>query len=197
MAKIMESRLSPKGQKLLSNVVISFFSLVALLFFLLSTDRTAIVTIISMAMVAISLFLMWTQAEYDSISLLIFFFGTTACFYFFSDIIATDLPRLLAVAGFAALSLVLANYLINPIAVTAKFDKALYKVALAIVFTEIFWVLSFFKASQISKGAITAVIFFNLLLIVRDILQKKFNWKKFAFLVAVSIILLAIVIYRI
>ncbi len=177
--------------------MISFFSLTALLFFLLSTDRTAVVTIISVIMVAISLFLMWTQAEFDSISLLIFFFGTTACFYFFSDVITTDWPRFLAIAVFAALSLVLANYLINPIQITAKFDKALYKVALAIIFTEIFWVLSFFRASQISKGAITAVIFFNLLLIIRDVLQKKFSWHKFAFLTVVSIILLAIVIYRI
>lgn len=193
----MESRLSLKGQRLLSNVVITFFSVVALVFFLLSTDRTAVVTIISMVMVAISLFLMWTQAEFDSISLLIFFFGTTACFYFFSDVISTDWPRFVAIAAFAALSLVLSNYLINQVQVTARFDKSLYKVALAIIFTEVFWTLSFFKASQISKGAITAVIFFNLLLIVRDILLKKFNWQKFAFLTAVSIILLAVVIYRI
>jgi hypothetical protein len=193
----MESKLTLKGQKLLSNVIISFFSIVALVFFLLATERTAVVTVISIIMLLISLFLLWGQQEFDSVSLLIFFFGTTACFYFFSDVILESWPRILAIAIFAILSLVLTNYLLNPVSASPSADKALYKVALAIVFTELFWVLSFFKASQISKGAITAVIFFNLLVMGRDILTKKVQFGKFAFLISVSIILLAVVIYRI
>ena len=194
----MESKLSTKGIAVVSRVIISFFAVIALVFFLFSIDRTLIVSVISVIMLAASVYLMWSQDEYDSISLLIFFFGTTACFYFFSDIIQTEWPRLIAIAVFALLSLVLSNYLLNTTSSASRgAQKAIFKVTLAIIFTEIFWVLSFFKASQISKGALTAVIFFNLQSIVRDILEGKFQFKKFVFLAIISIILLTVIIYRI
>jgi len=193
----MESRLSVKGLKILSNVVISLFAVVSLGFFLLSIDRTLIIGFISIVMLCASLYLMWAQHEFDSISLLIFFFGTTACFFFFSDIVVASWSQAISIMAFALLNLVLSNYLLNTAKPVHNPEKILYKIALAIIFTEIFWVLSFFKASQLSKGAITAVIFFNLQAIVRDILENKISYKRFAFLVVVSIILLAIVIYRI
>jgi len=193
----MESRLSAKGLKFISNIIITLSSTLALGFFLLSIDRTAVVIIISLAMLAGALYLMWLHDEFDSISLLIFFFGTTACFFFFSDIITSSLSQAISIAVFAGLSLFLSNYLLNTAEPIRSSEKAIYKVTLAIIFTEIFWVLSFLKISQLSKGAITAVLFFNFLAITRDILESKINATKFAFLVLISIILVAIVIYRI
>jgi len=193
----MESKLSQRGIKLVSKVIISFFALAALTSFFFAIDSTSVVVIISIVMLAVSTYLMWAQDEYDSISLLIFFFGTTACFYFFSDVIMSEVSRLLSVAVFALLSLVLSNYLLNTANAVHSTHKSIYKITLAIIFTEVFWVLSFFNASQISKGAVTAVIFFNLQSAVRDILEEKVELKKFVFLAIISIILLAIIIYRI
>lgn len=193
----MESRLSVKGLRVLSNVVITFFALSVLGFFLISIDRTMIVSVITIAMLALSLYLMWTQEDFDSISLLIFFFGTTACFFFFSDIIASSLSQAISIVIFAFLSLVLSNYLLNTAKPVQNPEKILYKIALAMIFTQVFWILSFFGASQLSKGAIAAIIFFNFQTIVRDILEKKVEFKKLVFLLSTSIILLAIVIYRI
>lgn len=193
----MENKLSHRGVKVVSKVIITFFAFVALVFFLFSIDRTLIVSIISVIMLLASVYLMWSQEEYDSISLLIFFFGTTACFYFFSDVILAQWPRLVAIAVFAALSLVLSNYMLNTANTSNPGQRGIFKIALAIVFTEIFWVLSFYKASQISKGALTAVTFFNIQSVVRDILENKFQLKKFVFLLVISIILLAVIIYRI
>ncbi len=193
----MESKLSNRGIKVVSKVIISFFALVSLVFFFLSIDQTLIVVTISVIMLLASIYLMWTQEEYDSISLLIFFFGTTACFYFFSDVILTEWPRLVSVAVFALLSLLLSNYLLNTANAVNSAQRGIFKIALAIIFTQIFWILSFFEASQISKGAVAAVIFFNLQSTVRDILEDKIENKKFVFLGIISIILLAIIIYRI
>ncbi|MDH4359074.1 MAG: hypothetical protein OEV37_04050 [Candidatus Berkelbacteria bacterium] len=194
----METKLSVKGTKIISNLAISLFGLVSLVFFLLAIDRTALIIVIAAAMLLASLYLMWKDQELDSVSLLIFFFGTTACFYFFTDVIGmASWPRAVAIAVFAALSLLLSNYLINSALPAINPDKAIYKIALAILFTELFWLLSFLNASPISKGAITAVMFFNLESIARDILSGKFQRGKFAFLGVVSIILLVIVIYRI
>lgn len=193
----MEARLTPRGMTIVSNIVISLFALFTLVFFLTSIDRTAIVISIAVLMLGASLYLMWSKKEFDSVSLLIFFFGTTACFYFFSDIAVESWMRAASIAIFALLSLVLSNYLLNTVEAGDGLKKSIYKVVLAILFTEIFWVLSFLRASQISKGAITAVIFFNLESIVRDYLSGQFQKGKFAFLVIISIILLAIVIYRI
>jgi len=194
----METRLSPKGTRIVSNLVISIFGLVSLVFFLIAIDRTALIIVLAAAMLLASLYLMWKEQEYDSVSLLIFFFGTTACFYFFTDVIGTaSWPRALSIAAFAILSLLLSNYLINSALLDLSPDKAIYKITLAILFTELFWLLSFLGASAISKGAITAVIFFNLESIARDILSGKFQKGRFAFLGVVSIILLVIVIYRI
>jgi len=193
----MESKLSNRGIKVVSKVIISFFALISLVFFLLSIDQTLIIVTISVIMLLASTYLMWTQEEYDSISLLIFFFGTTACFYFFSDVILTEWPRLAAVAVFALLSLFLTNYLLNTANAVNLAQRSIFKIALAIIFTEIFWILSFFEASQISKGAVAAVIFFNLQSTVRDILEDKMEVKKFVFLGIISIILLAVIIYRI
>ena len=193
----MEARLTPRGMTIVSNIVISLFALFTLVFFLTSIDRTAIVISIAVLMLGASLYLMWSKKEFDSVSLLIFFFGTTACFYFFSDIAVESWMRAASIAVFALLSLVLSNYLLNTIEPADSLKKGIYKIALAILFTEIFWILSFLRASQISKGAITAVIFFNLESIVRDYLSGQFQKGKFAFLTIISIILLAIVIYRI
>lgn len=193
----MESKLSPRNIKILSNTVVSLFSALALLFFLFAIDRTFTVSIISILMLAAGLYLMWFVEDFDAISLLIFFFGTTACFYFFSDLVSSEWPKGLAVAGFAVLSLLLNNYLLNLIRPFHNPQKIIYKVVLAIIFTEVFWVLSFVNASQISKGAITAVIFFNFQSIVRDILSGEVNKKRFAFLIVISILLLAVVFYRI
>lgn len=197
MARIMSTRISAKGLKFISNVVVSLFAAVSLGFFLFAIDRTLAVSAISVAMLFAAFYLMWLKDEIDSISLLTFFFSTTACFYFFSGYAARAPLQAVAIAAFAALSLVLSNYLLNMVEPVRSAEKAVFKVALAIIFTQIFWVLSFVNASQLSKGAITAVLFFNLLLVVRDILEKKFRVKKFAFLSFISIIFLAIIIYRI
>jgi hypothetical protein len=193
----MESKLSSRGIKVVSKVIISFFALVALISFFFAIDPTAIVATISVVMLLASVYLMWSQDEYDSISLLIFFFGTTACFYFFSDVIVSEWSRVLSIAAFALLSLVLSNYLLNTANAVHLNKRGIYKITLAIIFTEIFWVLSFYNASQISKGAITAVLFFNLQSIARDILEEKAELKKFVFLLIISIILLMIIIYRV
>jgi len=193
----MQTRLSAKGLHVLSNVIISFFAVVSLAFFLLTIDRSAIIEIITVLMLAESIYLMWAQSEFDSISLLIFFFGTTACFFFFSDVIASSASQGASVLVFAFLSLVLSNYLLNTTKPVHSPEKSLYKVTLAIVFTEIFWVLSFLQISQLSKGAIAAIIFFNFQTFVRDILEKSLDGKKLVFLLSVSIILLAIIILRI
>lgn len=193
----MENKLSNRGIKVVSKVIISLFALASLVFFLFSIDQTLIVVTISIIMLLASAYLMWTQEEYDSISLLIFFFGTTACFYFFSDVISAEWPRLISIAVFALLSLFLSNYLLNTANAVRPGQRGIFKIALAIIFTELFWVLSFFDASQISKGAVAAVIFFNLQSTVRDILEDKIELKKFVFLGIISIILLAVIIYRI
>lgn len=193
----MESRLSPKNIQILSNAIVSFFSVFALIAFLFSTDRTGVVSLISIMMLVAGLYLMWFQNDFDAISLLIFFYGTTACFYLFSDLVTQEWLKAAAVAGFALLSLVLSNYLLNLAKPYKNSEKIIYKVILAIIFTEVFWVLSFINASQISKGAITAVIFFNFQSVVRDVLAEDFNKNRFAFLVVISILLLAIVFYRI
>lgn len=193
----METKLSPKNLKILSNTVVGAFSLLALLFFLFSVDRTYTIIIISVLMLAVSLYLMWFTEDFDAISLLIFFFGTTACFYFFSDLVTGDFPKAISIAVFAVLCLLLSNYLLNLVRPFHNPQKVIYKVILAIIFTEVFWVLSFVNASQISKGAITAVIFFNFQSVVRDLLASEVNQKRFAFLITISILLLAIVFYRI
>jgi len=192
----METKLTPKGTRIVSNLVISFFAVVSLAAFLFSIDRTLVVIILSVIMLLASLFLMWRDGEFDSISLLIFFFGTTACFFFFSDIVTQSWIKAVSVLTFALLSFVLSNYLLNTVT-SSPLQKSVYKIALAIIFTEIFWVLSFLETSQISKGAITAVLFFNFEVFIRDYLAEQFQRGKFAFLSVASIILLAIVIYRI
>ena len=193
----MASRLSARGVRVVSNSVISFFAIISLLFFLFSIDRTLTVILISSIMLLVSLYLMWAQEELDSVSLLLFFFGTTSCFYFFSEVVTTSWPRAISIVVFAALSLVLTNYLLNTVEPVHNAAKGLYKIALAMIFTEIFWVLSFVRATPISQGAITAVLFFNLQSVTKSILENKFELKRFAFLAAVSIILLAIIFYRI
>jgi len=193
----METRLSAKGLKFISNIIITLSSVMALGFFLLAIDRTAVIIIISLILLAGGLYLMWLHDEFDSIALLIFFFSTTACFFFFSDIITSSLSQAISIVVFAALSLFLANYLLNTAQPIRNPQKAIYKISLAIIFTEIFWVLSFLKTSQLSKGAITAVLFFNFMAVARDILENKVNRGKFAFLVSISIILIAVVIWRI
>lgn len=190
-------RLSLKGRKLLSNLVVSVFAAISAVFFLIVIDRTLTIIIITVLMLAISLYLMWAQSEHDSISLLIFFFGTTACYYFFSEVATAGWLRALSIAVFAGLSLVLSHNLINAVKTEPSPERTFYKIVLAIVFTEIFWVSSFFNASAISKGALAAVVFFNFVMIVKDFLVQNFQVKKFAFLAGISIILLAIVIYRI
>lgn len=193
----MESKLSNRGIQVVSKFIISFFALISLIFFIFSIDRTLVVTVISLTMLLASVYLMWTQDEFDSVSLLIFFFGTTSCFYFFSDVLLSEWPRLVSIAVFALLSLALTNYLLNTANAVRPRQRGIYKITLAIIFTEIFWILSFFDASQISKGAIAAVIFFNLQSTVRDILEDKIEAKKFVFLSIISIILLIVIIYRI
>jgi hypothetical protein len=193
----METRLSAKGLRVVSHTVISVFAVASLLFFVISVDRTTVVELIAAAMLVFSMYRMWLLDQTDLISLLIFFFGTTACFSFFSDVAGDQLIRLISIVGFAVLSLVISNYLLNTVRPQANAEKALYKVSLAIIFTEIFWVLSFINASAVSKGAITAVVFFLFQMVGKDILEKKFDRNVFVFLVVFTIILLAIVIYRI
>jgi len=193
----METRLSTKGLRVVSHSVISMFAVVSILFFLFSIDRTAVVEIITVAMLAFSMYRMWLLDQTDLVSLLIFFFGTTACFSFFSDVAGDQIIRLVAIIVFALLSLVISNYLLNIVKPVGVKEKALYKVSLAIIFTEVFWVLSFVNASSVSKGAITAVVFFLFQMVAKDLMEKKFDRNVFVFLVVFTIILLAIVIYRI
>lgn len=193
----MESKLSPKNIKVLSNSIVSFLSVCALIAFFFSTDRTLTVTVISTLMLFASLYLMWFTDDFDAVSLLVFFFGTTACFFLFSDFVVSEPLKAVSIAGFALLSFVLTNYLLNLIRPFNNPEKIIYKIILSLIFTEIFWVISFMNASQISKGAITAVVFFNFQSIVRDMLSGKLEMKRFAFLSSISILLLLIVFYRI
>ncbi|MCX6809575.1 MAG: hypothetical protein NTZ65_02400 [Candidatus Berkelbacteria bacterium] len=193
----MATKLSAKGLRIVSHSIITFFAVVSLCFFLFSIDRTALVSIISIGMLAGALFISWDMDVVDAVGLLIFFFGTTACFNFFNEVVLSSWSRIIAIVVFAGLSLILSNYLLNTVSPEKTPDKQIYKVSLAIVFTEIFWILSFINASQISKGAITAVIFFNLLSVSGEVLSHKFQLARFASLVIISIILLALVIYRI
>ncbi len=195
----MESRLPAKGIKILSHSVISLFAIAALIAFLFSVDKSMAVNVISVALLCFSVYMLWKEEDSDSVSLLIFFFGTTACFYFFSNIIASSsLAKALSMAVFAGLTLVLTNYLLSPIKPVANPVKSFYKVTLAIIFTEIFWVLSFYNSNPISKGAITAVIFFNLQLFTRNILSsEKKDSRKIAIFAILSIILLVIVFVKI
>lgn len=193
----METKLSLRGMRVVSHTVISLFAVVSMLFFLSSIDRTLVVEIISIAMLAFALYRTWSTDQTDLVSLLIFFFGTTACFSFFTDVMGSQIIKLIAVLLFAALSLVLSNYLLNMVKPYTGKDKAIYKITLAIVFTEIFWVLSFINASPVSKGAITAVIFFLFQMVAKDVLEKKFDRNIFVFLVIFTIILLSVVVYRI
>lgn len=193
----MESRLSSKNLRILSNTIIGIFSVFALFAFLFSIDRTLIVSIISVLMLGAGLYLMWFMSDFDAVSLLVFFFGTTACFSFFSDMIVGDWLRAVAIAVFAALSFILTNYLLNLVKPFKNPSKIIYKIILSLIYTQVFWVLSLINASQISKGAIAAVIFFNFQSVVRDILADEFDKNRFAFLTIISILLLTIVFYRI
>ncbi len=74
-----EDKLSARGLRIVSNVIVSFFALVSLVFFLFSIDRSLPVEIISLVLLVAGVYLMWKRMEFDSISLLIFFFGSTAC----------------------------------------------------------------------------------------------------------------------
>jgi hypothetical protein len=193
----METKLSVKGLRLVSHSIISFFALVSLLFFWVSIDKTVVVDIIVFSMLALSLWRLWSKDETDLASLTIFFFGSTACFSFFSELALSQITRFSAVAVFAVLALVLTNYLLNLVKPYTGRDKPVFKLSLAIIFTEIFWILSFINANPISKGAITAVIFFSYHMITKDVLEKKFERSSFAFLLVFTIILLTIVFYRI
>lgn len=193
----METKLSVKGLRLVSHTIISFFALVSLLFFWVSIDKTVVVDIIVFSMLALSLWRLWSKDETDLASLTIFFFGSTACFSFFSELALSQVTRFLSVAVFAVLALVLTNYLLNLVKPYTGRDKPVFKLSLAIIFTEIFWILSFINASPISKGAITAVVFFSYHMITKDVLEKKFERNSFAFLLVFTIILLTIVFYRI
>lgn len=193
----METKLSLKGLRLISHGIVTLFALVSLFFFWVSIDKTVIVDLIVFGMLALSMWRLWTRDQTDLVSLTIFFFGTTACFSFFSELALSQITRFSAVFLFAVLILVLSNYLLNMVKPYVGPDKPVFKLALAIVFTEIFWVLSFINANPISKGAITAVIFFSYHMVAKDVLEKKFEKNSFAFLVIFTIILLTIVFYRI
>lgn len=195
----METRLPVKSLKFLSYVVVSLFAIISLVFFLVSVDKSMTVNVISSLMLLFSVYMLWREGENDSVSLLIFFFGTTACFYFFSGIAETaSLARAISIFVFAGLTLVLTNYLITPIKPVVNSLKPLYKITLAIVFTEIFWILSYYKANPVAQGAITAIIFFNLQIITRNILSsEKIDNKKIALFAALSIILLVIIFIKI
>jgi len=193
----METKLSVKGIRLVSHSIISFFAVISLIFFMLAIDRTAVVDIIIIGMLAISMWRLWYKDQTDLASLTIFFFGSTACFSFFSEIALSQAVRFSAVAVFAVLALVLSNYLLNLVKPYTGPDKSVYKLSLAIIFTEIFWILSFVNANPISKGAITAVIFFSFHMVAKDVLERKFERGAFAFLLIFTIILLTIVFYRI
>ncbi len=193
----METRLSSKGLKFVSYSVISVFSLVALLFFLFSIDRTLVIFLISVFLLALSLYILWVQDDVDAASLLIFFFGTTACFSFFTEFVIESYLNFIAIFAFALLSILLSNYLLNTVTPVYSSDKLLYKIVLAIIFTQIFWVLSFINASPIAKGALTAVLFFDFQYFARSFLRKKIDLQKFVILSVISIILLVVIIYRI
>ncbi len=193
----METRLSGKGLKLVSYVIISLFSLVSLPFFLSAIDRTLVIFIVSAFLLTLSLYILWFQDDIDAASLLIFFFGTTACFNFFSEIVVEDYLKFIAIFVFAMLSLVLSNYLLNTVQPVRSAEKSLYKVTLAIIFTEIFWVLSLINASPIAKGALTAVLFFDFQYFAKSFIRKQIKKQKFVILAVVSIILLMVIIYRI
>jgi len=195
----METRLPVKSLKILSHAIISGFAALSLVFFLVSVDKSVTVNIISVVLLAFSIYVLWREDENDAVSLLIFFFGTTACFYFFSDVVEmASWTRALAIFVFAGLNLVLTNYLLSPIKPVANPLKSLLKISLAIIFTEIFWVLSYYKANPISLGAITAVVFFNFQLLTRNILSgDKNDTKKIALFALLSIILLVIIFVKI
>lgn len=193
----METRLSTKGLKLVSHGIISSFAVLSLIFFSISVDYTAQVEILSIVLLIFALYRLWQSDEWDFISLLLFFFGTSACFNFFDEAMIGQIARLISVGVFAALSLIITNYLLNMIKPYQGKEKAIYKLSLAIIFTEIFWVLSFLNASPVAKGAITAVIFFSLQLIVRDILEKKYDKNLFVFLLVLTIICLTIIVIMI
>lgn len=193
----MEAKLSPKGLRLISHGIVTAFALVSLVFFWISIDRTLVVDLIILAMLILSLWRLWVKDQTDLASLTIFFFGTTACFSFFSELAISQVTKFSAVLVFALLILVLSNYLLNMIKPYTGKDKPIFKFTLAIVFTELFWILSFINANPISKGAITAVVFFSYHMVAKDILEKKFEKNSFAFLVVFTIILLTIVFYRI
>lgn len=195
----METRLPVKSLKFLSYVVVSLFAIISLVFFLVSVDKSMTVNILSSLMLMFSVYMLWKEGENDSVSLLIFFFGTTACFYFFSTISETaSFARSVSIFVFAGLTLVLTNYLISPIKPVINNLKPLYKVTLAIIFTEIFWILSYYKANPVAQGAITAIIFFNLQMITRNILSnEKTDSKKIALFAVLSIILLVIIFIKI
>ena len=193
----METKLSSKGLRFVSYTVISLFSLIALGFFVTSIDRTIVIFLISLFLLGLSLYILWGQDDVDAVSLLIFFFGTTACFSFFSEIVVDSYLKFVAIFVFAVLSLVLSNYLLNTVKPVYSSEKSLYKISLAIIFTEVFWVLSLINASPIAKGAITAVIFFYFQYFAKSFLRKKIDRRKFVILSVVSIILLMVIIYRI
>ncbi len=193
----MEAKISLKGMRLISHGIVTIFALLSLLFFWVSIDKTVIVDIIVFGMLGLSLWRLWSNDQTDLVSLTIFFFGTTACFSFFSELAISQTTKFIAVAVFALLSLVLSNYLLNMVKPYTGPDKPVYKITLAIVFTEIFWVLSFVNANPISKGAITAVIFFCFHMVAKDLLEKKFERNAFIFLLIFTVILLTIVLYRI
>lgn len=193
----METKLSSKGLKFVSYAIISLFSVVAMLFFLFSVDRTVVVLFISMFLIGLSLYILWVQNDIDAASLLIFFFGTTACFAFFSEIVIENYLKFIAIFAFALLSLVLSNYILNTIKPVYSSEKSLYKISLAIIFTEIFWILSFVNAAPIAKGALTAVLFFYFQYLSKSFLKAKIDKQKIVILSIISIILLAIIIYRI
>jgi len=192
-----EAKLTQKGLRVVSQAVISFFAVISLVSFLFTINRTLVVVAISMVMLLAALYLMWTQNETEAISLLIFFFGATSCFNFFTEVVTETIPKVISIFIFAILTLVLTNYLINAASPAISPERTLFKIILSIIFTEIFWVLSFINASQISKGAIAAVIFFNFQSVVCDILTRKFQLGKFIFLLIISISLLTIVFYKI
>jgi len=193
----METRLSSKGLRFVSYTIISLFSLATLPFFLISIDRTVVIFLISAFLLGLSLYILWIQNDIDAVSLLIFFFGTTACFGFFSEIVLENYLKFIAVFAFAFLSLVLSNYLLNSISPIYSSEKSLYKVSLAIIFTEIFWTLSFINAAPIAKGALTAVLFFYFQYLSKSFLHGKIDRQKIVILSIISIILLAIIVYRI
>jgi hypothetical protein len=193
----METKLSLKGLRLISHGIVTIFALLSLVFFWISIDKTIVVDIIIFGMLSLSLWRLWSRDQTDLVSLTVFFFGTTACFSFFSELAIAQVTRFAAVAVFALLSLILSNYLLNMIKPYVGKDKPVFKITLAIIFSELFWVLSFINASPISKGAITAVIFFCYHMVAKDILEKKFERNAFAFLLIFTAILLTIVLYRI